>query len=331
MRLQRSLVSGVAAAALLTVTVGFANAATLVSQATAQGVNAQVPALTLGVALSATPTTATNDGTGSNAEVDAAPIVNLPLTQKFITVGAVQEAVEASTAGSSYACSGTAQNNGQIQVGNNASVCSSSVPLTATNPGVVIDLGQLPGLGSLATTAGGDIKILIGAVTASGQLTGNGPATLQGNVAGIYVTLGTGAPIQVAQSSNAVNGDLLGQVLGALFPSGLGGGLSPIGTAVSTLLTPLISLTTNYQPAPEPNASGIYSATGLHIALLGTIGGTATGTIDLAHVTLGPNAVVAPVSAFSFGELPIVLGGIAVLLLIALGGRQIARRVRAGA
>lgn len=304
-----------------------ASAGGLVSQATAQGLKANVLNI-LQLGLSSIPTSATNDGHGSNAEVQAAPIVNLPITQKLLQVGAVKEAAEANQDGSSYACAGTASPSAQVQVGTPGTSCT----VTDTGKGgVTLDLGELPGLGGLAGTAGGDIKIVIDAVTAHGYDSGSTAPTLNdlsGNVAGVYAQLGNGVLVPI-QTSNLPNFNLLGAVLGGLFPGALRGGLSPLGTLVSALLKPVVSLTTNFQTLnrsgqPRADGNGTYSVTGLHVALLGGGG----GFVDLAHVTVGPNVPTAATDAFSFQNLPIIIGGLAVLFLLAYGVRVGSRRVR---
>lgn len=313
-------------AAAMTLAAAPASADGLVSQATAQGLNANVLNI-LQLGLSSTPTSATNDGTGSNDEVDAAPIVNLPITEKLLQVGAVKEAAEANQDGSSYACAGTASPDGLVQVGDPGKPCSFTNTGTG---GVTLDLGELPGLGGLVTAAGGDIKITIDAVTAHGADNGSTAPTLNdlgGNVAGVTAQLGTGT-VKVIQTVNDPNTDLLGEVLGGLFPGTGAGGLSLLGTAVSNLLKPVVSLTTNYQNvsggAPVADGNGMYSVTGLHLALLGSSG----GFVDLAKVTVGPNVPTAVGDAFSFQNLPIILGGIAVLILLGYGVRMGTRRVR---
>jgi hypothetical protein len=196
---------------------------------------------------------------------------------------------------------------------------------------VTLDLGQLPGLGGLATAAGGDIKVVVDAITAHGEDNGSTAPTLNdlgGNVAGVYAQLGTGTLVPI-QTSNDPNFDLLGAVLGGLFPGSGLGKLSVLGTAVSALLKPVVSLTTNFQTVlrgkPLANGSGVYAATGLHLALLGSRG----GFVDLAKVTVGPNVPTAVGDAFSFQNLPIILGGLAVLILLGYGVRVGFRRVRA--
>lgn len=319
LRSTRTLVAGglvLATTALVATSGSPASAAAPVSQASAQAVNLNLASGALTLALSNPPTTATNDGTQSNAVVNASPLISLLSGESFLEAGALKEAAEANQDGSSYACAGVASPGGDIQIGDNGQTCTATGSGTG---GVTIDLGALPGLGGLVTTAGGDIKITVDALTAHGYVSGSGPATLDASVANIRVQLGSATPIPVTISADP-NQDLLGAVLTALAPS-----LGALGTAVSNLIKGVVSLTTNYQPAPEPNASGTYSVSALHVALLG--GGLATA--DLAHVTVGPNVPSAAVDAFSFQNLPIVLAGLLLVIGLGFAVRKAVRRVRA--
>ncbi|MDP9115793.1 MAG: hypothetical protein M3O28_00690 [Actinomycetota bacterium] len=318
-RSSRVLLCGVIATGVLAAaTPAFAFGA--VSNASAQGVNANIANI-VNLAISPTPTTASNDGTQSNAEIDASPILNIPVTEKLVQVGAVKEAAEANQDGSSYGCAGTASPMAIIQVGVPGTGCT----VTDTGKGgVTIDLGQLPGLGTALLAAGGDIKITADAVTAHGYQNGTNPAVLGANVSGLSVQLGTNTAVILQSPNQGKNTDLLGEVLGGLFPGATPGSLSPLGTAVDALIAPVIKLTTNYQPAPEPDANGVSSVTGLHLELLG--GGL--GHVDLAKVTVGPNVPNAVGDAFSFQNLPLILGGIALLLVVGFGLRAGTRRVR---
>ena len=299
---------GALAVGLVLATSTGASAAAPVSQSTAQAVHASIAGL-LNVNVSSSPTAASNDGTQSNADQTASPLVSLLGTQSLLGAGALKEVAEANTDGSSYGCAGVVSPGAGIQVGATGQTCTATGNGTG---GVTLDLGQLPGLGGLATLAGGDIKITIDAVVANGYRSGTGTPVLGASVAGITAQLGTGAPVTIPIGS-APNQDLLGAVLGALAPQ-----LGAVGTLVSRLLSGVVSLTTNYQPT-----GGVPTVTGLHLALLGS-----TGVVDLATVTVGPNVAVAPVDAFSFASLPLVLTALAVLIALGFLIRAGIRRVR---
>lgn len=76
------------------------------------------------------------------------------------------------------------------------------------------------------------------------------------------------------------------------------------------------------------NADGSTTINALHIHLLGAAN---VGDIILGHVRCGPNAEVLPVAAFSFQDLPIILGGIALVVLIGFGIRTGVRRLGSAA
>lgn len=297
---------GALAVGLVLASTSGASAAPPVSQATAQAVHATVAGL-LNVDVSNPPTAADNDGTQTNTAVAASPLVSLLGTESFLGAGALKEVAEANTDGSSYGCAGVVSPGGGIQVGATGQTCSATGNGAG---GVTIDLGAVPGLGTLSTLAGGDIKITVDAITANGYVKGTATPTLDASVANVFAQIGTGAKIPVNIGS-APNQDLLAAVLSALNPQ-----LGLAGTAVSNLLTSVVSLKTNFQPND-------HTVTGLHVALLGT-----TGIVDLATVTVGPNVAVAPVDAFSFASLPLILGGIAVLIALGLAVRTGIRRVR---
>ena len=305
----------VAAIGLVAVAAVPANAAVTVSQATAQAVNLNLLTGALTLQVSNPATKATNDGTQSNAQVNGSPILTLLSGQSFLAAGALKETVEANQDGSSYGCAGIVSPGGDIQVGDHGLTCTPTGP---TGGGVTLDLGKIPGLGTLATLAGGDIKVTVDAITAHGQLTGNGPANLGANVANITAQLGGKTPV-VVNIPSTPNQDLLGAVLTALSPQ-----LGALGKAVSKLLHGLIDLTTNYQPAPEPNGAGVWSVSGLHVSLLNN----ALAEADLAKVTVGPNVATAPGAAFSFQELPLILGGLALLIALGFGVRTGVRRLQ---
>lgn len=81
------------------------------------------------------------------------------------------------------------------------------------------------------------------------------------------------------------------------------------------------------------NGDGSLTVNAIHIQL-GKIGSNGIGNLGdviLSSVTCGPNAVTAPVDAFSFASLPVVMAGIGAVLFIAFGVRTGIRRLRAQA
>ncbi|HEY3629807.1 MAG TPA: hypothetical protein VGL21_02865 [Jatrophihabitantaceae bacterium] len=307
-------------------------AANTVSQATAQAVNLNLLQGALKVALSNPATSASNDGTQSNAEVHAQPLIAALNQQKLLEVGALAETAEANQDGSSYGCAGIVGRGGQIQIGDHGKTCT---PIGAPNGGVTIDLGELPGAsplsGLLRVLGVPTIKITVDSLTAHGYEKGTDPAILGATVANVHAHLGRiDVPVHIG---SAPNQDLLSAVLGALSPS-----LGLVGAQVSNLLKGLVELTTNYQPegtgASAASAFGLAAApkavgkdpsvSALHISLLNN----SLAEADLAKVTVGPNAATGDVDAFSFSNLPIIFGGIAALIALGYGLRFGVRRVR---
>jgi len=170
-------------------------AANTVSQATAQAVNLNLLQGALKVALSNPATSASNDGTQSNAQVHAQPIIDALSHQRLLEVGALAETAEANQDGSSYGCAGIVGRGGQIQIGEHGKTCT---PIGAPNGGVTIDLGALPGadpLGGLLSGLNGvlgvpTIKITVDALTAHGYEKGTDPAILGATVVNVHVHLG---------------------------------------------------------------------------------------------------------------------------------------------
>ena len=322
----------VAIGGVLAVAPSSALAANTISQATAQAVNLNLLSGALTVAVSNPPTSATNDGTQSNAEVHAQPLVSLLSKQKLLQVGALSQTAEANKNGSSYGCAGIVSPEGQIQIGDAGKSC---YPTHNGKGGITIDLGKLPGLdtldGLLKPLGVPGIKITVDAITAHGYQKGTDPALLGATLVNVHAHLGNLANV-VVRIDPKPNQDLLGAVLGALSPK-----LGLVGTAVSNLIKGVVSLTTNYQPetplqsnivkakAKADAAGSDPSVSGLHISLLQD----SLAVADLAKVTVGPNATTGEVDAFSFQNLPVIFGGIAMLIALGYGVRFGVRRVRA--
>lgn len=78
----------------------------------------------------------------------------------------------------------------------------------------------------------------------------------------------------------------------------------------------------------QTDSGGVLTVNALHVYLGPIVNGAGTlGDVIVAHATCGPNTPVVIGAAFSFQDLPIILGGIAVLVVIGLGVRAGARRI----
>lgn len=182
-----------------------------------------------------------------------------------------------------------------------------------TNSSIPLNLGALGNLGVLTATTAGDY--------------GNGVSSADGKVANVAL-LKTGAlpavsadaveascsqnaPAPATGSSTIVNGKLGGTTLI---------NATPAANTVLLNVPGLVRIVLNQQ---YTDGTGVFNVNAIHIQL-GTAG--ALGDIVLGHADCGKNTPA--VAAFSFGNTPLILGGIAVLLAIAFGLVAGIRRMR---
>lgn len=307
------------------------------------------PAVT--VAQSPTPTKAVN--TGSPAMINNAnpAIINLPSpilgilnigtpNMQGVVVGALSEDTEADNSrgnGTSFACAGTVQQGGAVQIGPTNQQCSGA----GTPPGgVTLHISQIAGIGS-ALAGLVNVDLHLDTIVAHAKEAPNAAGTAQVDTGGASVTGGSVAVsvLGVGLLSNTVtipttpNENLLGAIV-----NGLQGIITNNpNVLVSTALTPVINalnglantleICTNYQPSlvkagaadcrgsNDPRVpvspTNPFSVTGLHVAVLGTVVKT-----DVSRVTVGPNALALAGPAFPKEGWPIAAGG--GLLAIAL-------------
>jgi hypothetical protein len=271
--------------------VGSASAASLVSEATAQALNVNVLNVVQASA-SNPPTSATNDGTDPNSPVTVTPTVPVLSGISGLGVGALAEQTEANQDGSSFACAGVVQPGGAIQVSPNTASCTATGGLGS---GVTLDLGSLPGVGSVLSAVA-DVTLTLNSITALASQDGSSAPTLNADFAGgsVTVTLLNGLlptvtiPLTIG---SGVDANLLTTIANAISSNNvlLGG----VANVVSGALSDVLDLQTNFQPA---EVDGTSSVTALHVGLLGVAGAPAS-TIDLATATVGPNVVPVPAAA----------------------------------
>jgi len=184
-------------AAGLTVCLGLllttpASAAPVVSQATANALNATV----LGGALLNSGTfTASNDGTTQTTTGNANPALTVLGTQTLITAGALPQTATANTDGTSAACGGVLGGAGTVVIGADGS-CGVTAPTGVT-------------LGIPAVLPGGPALLAIGANAIIGecQATGGNPptATASADLALLTVSvLGTALTIPASTPPNTI-------------------------------------------------------------------------------------------------------------------------------
>jgi hypothetical protein len=278
------------------VSVGSASGASPVSQATAQALNVNLLNVVQASA-SDPPTSASNDGTGSNTPVSVTPAVPALSGLTALDVGALAEEAEANQNGSSFSCAGVVQPGGTVQIGSGNANCTAT---GGTGGGVTLDLGSLPGVGSVLSAVA-DVTLNLNSLTAFASQNGSSAPTLHANFTGgtVTVTLLSGLlpvvtiPLTIG---SGVDANLLTTIANAI--SGNNILLGGVADVISGALSNVLDLQTNFQPAA---VDGTSSVTALHVGLLGVAGASAS-TIDLATAAVGPN--VEPVPAVATNNVP---------------------------
>jgi hypothetical protein len=261
-------------------------AASYSSAASAQPLNVALGGSSVSYLL---PTTSvSNNGTGSNGAVTAQPAVNIPGADAFLTATLATAVAEANSNGTSYSCAGVLSAGGSLSGGSTTSPCTTSGNATG---GVSVNLFGLPGVGSLVSGLLGGLTLNINAATS--WATGNaGGSSLTGNAtllnASVTVTKLLGLvsvtiPLNLA-SPLTLQTNLLQAITTAIAGNSLVGSLA---ASVSSALTPVLSLTADYQNL----TAGVFTESALHIALLGS-----AATADLALTTVGVNSANTPVT-----------------------------------
>ena len=197
---------------------------------------------------------------------------------------------------------------------------TSTFPPGGTNSLLSLNLGALGQVGAVNATTSGS--------------SADGTSSASGSVANVAL-LGL-PPAVAAISADAVDATCSDTAPGA--PTGqttltnlkLGGGnavdLHPAANTKLLNLTGIAVITLNEQIT---NADGSLTVNAVHIQL-GSVNSSNVGTLGdviLGSATCGPNAVTAPVDAFSFGSTPIVLIALAIVVAAGFGIRTGLRRV----
>jgi hypothetical protein len=191
-------------------------------------------------------------------------------------------------------------------------------PPGGTNNALSVNLGALGGVGVIDTSATGNQSAGSSAATSHiadvallGALNSAFPG-LSANA--VEASCSANAPAQPTGATTLVEAHLgQSQVIN----------VSPAPNDVLLNLPGLVKLTLNQQ---FTDANGSLNVNAIRLQL-GTNG--ALGDLIIAHAQCGPNAPQGPV--FNFGETPIILGGIAVLLALVFGIRAGIRRTHAQA
>jgi len=187
---------------------------------------------------------------------------------------------------------------------------TSTFPPGGTNSLLSVNLGALGAVGAVNATTSGDSAA--------------GTSSASGSVANVAL-LGISATQLPAISADAVDATCsanapdapTGQTDNEPLDTPLGAivDLHPAANTKLLNLTGLAVVTLNEQ-ITHPDGSLTVNA--VHVQLGPIVNGVATlGDVVLGSATCGPNAVTAPVDAFSFGSTPIVL--IAIAIVVAAG------------
>ena len=101
--------------------------------------------------------------------------------------------------------------------------------------------------------------------------------------------------------------------------------LTPTANTILLDASPLAKIVANEQTL----SGGVLTVNALHIYIGPIVNGAGSlGDVIIGHVSCGPNVPTAPGDVFSFQNLPLILGGIAVLVMIGMALRTGTRRLR---
>jgi hypothetical protein len=277
----------------------FAAGGAFTAEASAQALNIQL-LNSATIALSNPPTTAKYDGSQSTNQTAANHFAVSALSGvPWLTVGSLGEYAEADTTGSSYACAGTVEPGGTIQVGTQKTDCTRTGNGAG---GVTVDISQIPGLGT-ALSSLADLKVTLDGVTSFASAGPGGASPVaSSSIAGgsATITIASTLPITVPVSiPSAPNSNLLTTVINAL--SGANNPLlSGVVDALSNSIKPLLTLESNYQTT----TNGVITVSAIHLQV-----GDPVAAADISTVTAGPNAQAAQTPVFPVRGLPFAFGG----------------------
>jgi hypothetical protein len=192
----------------------------------------------------------------------------------------------------------------------------STCPAGSNESAIPVDLGALGGVGVLNASTQCDASV--GTSSADG---GAADVALLGTALARSITADAVSAHCAASGTDTPTGST---TVANLFILGVRVDI-PVGSSTpQTVSIPgVASVVINEQTL----SNGALTVNALHITLLGGN----LGDIIIGSATCGPNAAVLPVSAFSFQDLPLILGALALLVAIGFGIRSGARRLRTAA
>jgi hypothetical protein len=197
---------------------------------------------------------------------------------------------------------------------------TSTFPSGGTNSLLNVDLGSLGQVGAVNATTSGD--------------SAGGTSSASGSVANV-------ALLSISQLVAAISADAVDATCSAAAPAAPPGqttltnaklgtsnllDLHPAANTKLINLTGLAVVTLNEQITSGDGALTVHA---IHIQL-GPVNSSNVGTLGdviLGSATCGPNAITAPVDAFSFSSTPIIVVGIALVIAVGFAARTGLRRV----
>jgi hypothetical protein len=199
---------------------------------------------------------------------------------------------------------------------------TSTFPPGGTNSVVSLDLGTLGQVGTLTATTAGDLT----AGTSSATGSAANVALLNNALTGFPAV---GATL-ISADCTADGSTLTGQ--STFTNASIGGNavvdIHPAANTKLINLTGVLVVTLNEQTTN----SGMITVNAVHVQLGPIINGQGSlADVIIGQATCGPNTPVASVAAFSFQDLPLILGGLALIVVIGLGIRTGIRRLGSAA
>jgi hypothetical protein len=200
---------------------------------------------------------------------------------------------------------------------------TSTFPPGGTTHVVSLDLGTLGNVGALNATTDGDLTA--GSSSATGSAANvallhnavNGFPAVSADL--ISADCSANAPDAPTGQSTFTNASIGGQSVVDIHPAANTKLINLAGVLVVTL-------------NEQTTDNGTLTVNAVHIQLGPIVNGQGSlADVIIGQATCGPNVPVASVSAFSFQDLPIVLGALALLVVIGFGIRAGVRRLGSAA
>jgi hypothetical protein len=200
-------------------------------------------------------------------------------------------------------------------------LATSTCPTGGPNSVATANLGLLGGTGIINADSACDDAAGTSSATGSAANVGLLTPVLFPLLPAISATLISGSCTGTAPDNPTGSSTFTNATIGAATINS-----SPAANTNLLNLTNVVVITINEQTT---GPVGVLTVNALHVALGPIVNGVGSlGDVVIGHAVCGPNAIVLPGDAFSFQNLPIILGGIAVLAMIGMAVRTGTRRLR---